>query len=182
MRAMRLPELQDVFFVGFGHKARQGKDTCAWMCVDALRAKGIDARKYAFADALKVYARVSRGMEEKDSKLLQELGVKMRSKPYAPEFWLHKVLWQIHEESPAVAVLSDVRFPNELDLVNKHGVSVRVTRDVVAQDRSVTHISETLLDGARFKYSVANTGTLEELREQVQMLTEVILSKHYRRK
>lgn len=67
-------------------------------------------------------------------------------------------------------VITDMRFPNELDAVNsKGGISIRVYRGEV--DSFVEeHESETALDNAEFNYQIDNNGTLEELIGKIRII------------
>jgi hypothetical protein len=73
-----------------------------------------------------------------------------------------------------VVILTDCRFPNEVDAVEDNGgIIIRLTRDTGLND---SHVSETALDNAKwdyFDYEYYNNGTLEELNEYVRhVLTE----------
>lgn len=157
--------------IGIGHRARVGKDTFAWLLIDALRARGIDARRYAFADALKAYCRVEHGMTAKDAPLLQQVGVSMRDSRGA-DIWVNTLAAQIAEEAPAIAIIPDMRFPNEMAWVQAQGgLAVRVTRpEPPDAGRDLTHISETALADAPFDLTIANDGTLADLRAQAEAL------------
>lgn len=77
------------------------------------------------------------------------------------------------------ALITDCRFPNELDAIRERGgIVIRVEGDPLKQrgdgTRNDNHPSETALDGASFDYTLYNTGTLDELREQVSTLLAVL--------
>lgn len=60
-------------------------------------------------------------------------------------------------------VITDMRFPNELEAVrSRGGITIRVNRWKPAQSLRL-HESETALDGAQFDYTIDNNGTLETL-------------------
>lgn len=72
-------------------------------------------------------------------------------------------------------IITDCRFPNEAEAVEKRGgLLIRVNR-TNSQDGSqygwgnpnANHQSETALDNYQFKYTINNSGTIEELIEQV---------------
>ena len=73
-------------------------------------------------------------------------------------------------------VISDCRFPNELEAVKSRGsISIRVERNVLnetAYEKSYRitheHESETALDNAEFDYTIDNNGSIEELIEKVK--------------
>lgn len=138
--------------LGFGHKARHGKD---WCCQAIHEQFPHMTRLYSFAGALKAYCRVCRGMTKKDGPLLQRVGTdELRAAD--PLVWVRTLYWQIEEERPRVALISDLRFPNEADFIHSTGGRcVKVSRlqsdgtPFVAPDRDPTHLSETALDDYR---------------------------------
>lgn len=80
-------------------------------------------------------------------------------------------------------IITDMRFPNELEAVEKRGgLSIRVNRNPykwieVKHVEAITgnkaevileHESETALDNAEFDYTIDNNGTLEELIDKVR--------------
>lgn len=92
-------------------------------------------------------------------------------------------------------IISDMRFPNELDAVkNRGGITIRVNRypkDIIIDGNlmifdkgSSTHLrelekiyqnahaSETSLDNANFDYVIDNNGTIEELVEKVRVILQ----------
>jgi hypothetical protein len=71
-----------------------------------------------------------------------------------PDVWTRTLYWTIAEQAPLVAIISDVRFPNEAEMVKEMGGTliqcIRRTqsgRQYVDPSRSATHPSETALDG-----------------------------------
>jgi hypothetical protein len=70
-------------------------------------------------------------------------------------------------------IITDCRFPNELQAVkDRGGISIRVNRSIIGnQDNTqaflnqtgVFHPSETALDNAEFDYVIDNSGTIEDL-------------------
>ena len=85
-------------------------------------------------------------------------------------------------------IITDTRFPNELEAVkNRGGITIRVDRglskvqyeQVTTPFENVTeHPSETSLDNATFDYTIENNGTLQELVEKVKqiLITEKIIT------
>ena len=71
-------------------------------------------------------------------------------------------------------IITDLRFPNELDSVEKRdGITIRVTRsDEKNKNTAKLHPSETALDKAVFDYEIVNDGTMEEL---VQKVREILI-------
>lgn len=69
-------------------------------------------------------------------------------------------------------IITDVRFPNEAQAIkDKGGIVIRVKRTELPQViTSPKHPSETALDNYDFDYKIFNTGTMEELRENVKAM------------
>jgi hypothetical protein len=163
--------LPNTLVIGLGHKARHGKDTAAeWL------VKMYGATRFAFSDALYAYCRVEHGMTTKDAPLLQKVGVAMRERD--PLVWVKAVYYDMLTKAPKIAVITDVRFPNEMDFVKSvGGVTCKVTRyndggtPYVAADRDPYHISETALDEYQWDHNIrAVSGDLEHLRGEVSAM------------
>ena len=70
-------------------------------------------------------------------------------------------------------IITDMRFPNEMDAVYKRGgFTIRVVRDYALrggpEDPKNQHLSETALDDSHFDYEIINDGTIEDLIEKVR--------------
>lgn len=176
---MNYPVIPGVTIIGFGHKARNGKDQVARMLVEAWPT---EVKQYAFADALKAYCRVCCGMTKKDGKLLQRVGTD-ELRAVNPDIWINALYWLIDEERPYFALITDVRFRNEADFIHKQGGYViqvkRLNPDgtqYIAMDRDPNHPSETELDGYRWWDGTisAGSGDLENLkRHAIRMFTRL---------
>lgn len=173
---MRFEPIEGVKVIGIGHKARHGKDTAARAIV---AASGGRARQYACADDLRAVARVEHGMTEKDPALLQRLGTEhYRAKD--PDVWIRSLYFRLREDRPEIAVISDVRFPNEVAFVRDlGGQTVKVQRvnedgsPFVDPSRSATHASEIALDGFRWDWIVRHkTGDPQTLVRGARMVLE----------
>jgi hypothetical protein len=67
-------------------------------------------------------------------------------------------------------IITDMRFPNELKAVEKRdGITIRVNRGMTFNNLP-EHASETALDSAKFKYTIDNDGTIEDLVEKVRKI------------
>jgi len=178
--------------IGLVGRKRSGKDTVASM----LNARG-GYQRLAFADALKAVAleldpilwhsmihhvpvrlseKVRRvGWEEAKEdqevrRILQALGVAVRTH-IDTDAWVNIVEAKVHEHQRdgVPTVITDVRFPNEVEMIEaRGGLVIRVTRAGLPQDD--LHISETALDDHPVDYTVANDGSLEDLARQVLVL------------
>jgi len=168
-------ELSNTKVIAFGHRARHGKDFAAGVVAQAFPY----AQRFGFADALKAVCRVQWGMRAKDADLLQKVGVAMRS--IDPDIWLRALYWTIAERQPRIALITDLRFPNEMDLVKAmNGLAIKVERrDAVGNlfvpaDRDPNHISEiALADDHRWDAVIVNPeGQVDVFRSRVLSTVE----------
>jgi hypothetical protein len=100
---------------------------------------------------------------------MQFWGTEIGRKMYSP-IWINKTLKTILREGSELALITDVRFPDEIEAIKKAGgVVIRLTKIVNPEDK---HISETSLDvdvydWDNFDYIVDN---------QYQTLNETMLT------
>lgn len=168
--------LPGTLVIGLGHKARHGKDSAAQFLIEKFPQY---VRRFAFADALRTYCRVLHGMTIKDAPLLQRVGVEMREKN--PNIWIDTLYWQLIEQAPPIAVITDVRFENEARFVKSMGGTlIRVTRwDMTtdqpyqATDRDPNHISETELELFPWDHSIL-APSVKALGLQLESLFQTI--------
>jgi hypothetical protein len=92
--------------------------------------------------------------------------------------WVRSTINKIIRDKPDLAVITDCRFPNEVDSIKQSGGKViRLTRNPFQSD----HISETVLDKdsydwSNFDYVVDNSDiTLLDQFTQIKKLLEEIL-------
>jgi hypothetical protein len=100
--------------------------------------------------------------------LLQTYGTEIFRKRVDNDYWVKRMISKIKESDKKVFIITDVRFPNEIDLVMEEDefdvCTIRVERDMDRSGPEHKHPSETSLDGFNgFNYIVDNNGTLEEL-------------------
>jgi hypothetical protein len=96
--------------------------------------------------------------------LLQAWGLEYR-RAENEDYWVNKLALQIGFEKPTIALIDDMRFPNEMAFVQEYGETVRVDRDGLPP---ATHASETALaDVSPEAWSILleNNSTLEEFKE-----------------
>jgi hypothetical protein len=160
-----------MLIIGFGHRARNGKDTAVNALLDYYARRSfaffkhgfsnfrqIIAQRIGFADALYKMAREEYGMTEKDAPLLQRLGSEKRA--VDPEYWVKRAFATIKPDTDIV-LISDVRYRNEADYIKARGGFVidvqRLNLDGtpwIATDRPADHPSEIDLDGYNFDYYI----------------------------
>jgi len=79
--------------------------------------------------------------------------------------WVDYTIKKITQEQSSVAIIPDVRFPNEVDAIhNAGGIVIRLTRDVFSD----SHKCESALDADKFDwnkfdYTINNNETVFEL-------------------
>jgi hypothetical protein len=192
-----------MLLIGFGYKARRGKDTAIRSIIEA-RGQGKDIRRYAFADALRdeVHAEMRSTSEYfgltyrgalarlcesagvpfdtnapadeqnphgKQRALLQWWGTEFR-RASDPHYWLKRMRERIEADGPYVALISDVRFLNEFEMIRSAGgYMVRVEREGFEVEAPVAqHVSERELDAlgdSAWDATIwALDGDMEELR------------------
>lgn len=182
-----------MLLIGFGHRARQGKDTAASAILNACDLEA-QVRIYAFADALRSEVRVAcaamggqheliqqwkqAGMlpdwvtfeEPKPRSLLQWWGTDYKRKA-DDLYWVKRLRKTLDEHKPEVALITDVRFPNETEAIHEWGgVLVKCERlgapDVVVHE----HPSEAALDGYTGWNHYIRASSVEDCREQAVAL------------
>jgi hypothetical protein len=144
--------------IGLGHKARHGKDSAGRVLCSRFQ----NVKRFSFADDLYAVCRVMHGMGEKDAPLLQRVGMEIRAQRGEDALAL-AVYAKMRSERPRVAVVTDVRFPNEFAFVKAlGGVCWKIERRLSSGDvfvdpsRPATHVSETALDGAAWDRVIVN--------------------------
>ncbi len=130
----------------------------------------------SFAGPLKRIAREQFGWDgEKDDRgrrLLQVLGTEA-GREYDPDIWVKHLLKEV---APSGCVVTDCRFPNELDALRGAGFTcLRVWRSGVGPANA--HPSETALDSHAggfdlFDGHIYNDGSLEDLARSVRSLAQ----------
>lgn len=111
------------------------------------------------------------GYEVTPRLILQKMGTEACRHGIADNIWIAALEKRI--EGYENVVISDVRFPNEIDFVRSAGgIILRVKRgeDPSIEERSKMHISETAWNNIVPDATVTNNGTIEELKEGINYL------------
>lgn len=183
--------------IGFGHKARQGKNTAAVAVINATPHE-LHPRLYAFADALRAevtHAIYQAGSVEqvirhmrcpawvipehgKARTLLQWWGTNYR-REQDQDYWVHRMVETLARHRPEVAVITDVRFPNEAEAIHKlGGYLVQVERTTMPDIDVPPHPSEQALDGyAGWDFHI-KAATVAECHSQAVSIYQEIVRKH----
>lgn len=85
--------------------------------------------------------------------VMQYVGTDIFRKMYS-DVWVDALLRRINEDQPAIALICDIRFPNEVfGMQRSGGIVIRLTRNSDSPDK---HSSETSLDEPHFDWSNFN--------------------------
>ena len=137
--------------LGFGNKARQGKDSAARAIEDFnFGAPYYEIRIFKFAEALYDLCYKEYGMIEKDAPLLQRVGQEKRQQN--PNYWIERLDFRTRTFE-GIGIITDVRYQNEAEWIKSQGgFLINVTRlnedgsQFIASDRPANHPSEIDLD------------------------------------
>jgi len=163
--------------IGISGKKRSGKDTI-YRLIKELQ--GIHPLRAAFGDQIKEEVAGVTGVEvdhieenkERFRPMLQWWGSDFRRHYNGESYWLDKMLAKMQTVAgKEVLVITDVRYPNEADLVKQAGgIMIRVDRTTGLED---AHSSENLLDDFEgFDYRLTNNSTLFDLKEKVARIVD----------
>lgn len=189
--------MPDTLIVGLGHYSNVGKDTLAKMLVEEIDALyndgGFHADIHAFAHTLKDYAEsvfrwagvmhMSYYEANRDQRdvVIPELGmtpvelwcrVGEAMRTVHPDVWLNNTLYDIDYGGQDIALITDVRYPNEAEAIQKRGgLLIKVLRPGV--EPRDTEADRALLDFDNWN-AVVSASNLDELREHARKLAKVI--------
>jgi hypothetical protein len=104
---------------------------------------------------------------------MQQFGEFYRS--IDPKFWTKKLFSIINDKGYENVIITDGRYPNEIDpVVEKGGYHIRISREAKDDIHGSEHSSETSLDdGFEVDIVVENNGTLDELKK---VATETVVA------
>lgn len=172
--------MKNQIIIGFGYRAKSGKDTAG-----AYLVSNYGFTRIANADALKEVISIITGEDAHDPEFkesptclgvsggaaLQIIGVALRDK--FPEIWIKASGLEQAAKYVERIVITDVRFQNEADAVkNLGGILVRINRPGYSGD---THTSETSGDHINWDYVINNTGTLNDFEAKLDALIRRLL-------
>jgi hypothetical protein len=162
------------------------------------RLGGDKVREYALSDELKKYCKENHDSlvakynldttAHKDDpiygyvKVLQFVGTDLIRKK-DPNYWIDCLDKRIAADSPEIALVTDVRFPNEASWIHsKNGALVKVVRiksdgtPFISPDRDPSHLSEVALDDYKdWDFIILGAdGEVEALKEVARDLYEML--------
>lgn len=176
-----------------------GKDAAADIICEALTARGFAPRREQFATPLRECVEALTGVAVAESQtsggknrrlpgwdmsvgqMMQRLGTDAIRNHLRSDAWVLALFRRFGETE--TVVISDVRFPNEVEAVRRRqGVVINIIRPSAARGaggqtaalagRDPDHVSERALDGTEADHVVTNDGTLEDLRDRVLALVD----------
>lgn len=179
---MRVP-----IIIGFGHRARRGKDTAAQAIIES-RGDKYSIRRVGFADALKreVAGRelelclrhgIAYEPNNKYRSLLQWYGTDFRRKQ-DPFYWVKQIYNDIKNNPSQIVIIPDVRFINEAAWIKaSEGFMVKLERvGYVDVAINASHVSESQMDGYLYDYEIhVGDGDVEELKKDAVRVFDMIL-------
>ena len=113
--------------------------------------------------------------EKTPRQLLQIIGTGFRDLIH-PDVWVSKVE-QMYLSGDNHVVITDVRFPNEVDMISKYGFVVGIKRPGFNGDQ---HISERALDNIALKYIINNDGGINYLKSKMDGLCRCKVGPFYK--
>jgi hypothetical protein len=171
--------------------ARHGKDEMCKAFLKNFAAANCRAERKAHADLLKFIAfgtlddSWKQGSPDEVAakrKYLQDLGSAFRES--RPDYWVDYILSLLDQaQNMDYAVISDCRYPNEIDSYRDAGYNtlhVRVVRPGFESDLSEeakNHPSETALNDYPVDILVVNDGTLEDLNDKIAAIVANLCGK-----
>lgn len=168
-------------------KARSGKDTAAEMIIKHYENQDRKVVLIGFSDYIKDYAKKITNWdgsdETKPRELLQVLGTDIVRKNFGENFFVNRICDDIavYKYYFDVVVISDARFPNELDIPKERFANVKtikVERPNFVNELSTKqkqHITEKALDDYNnYDYIIKNDGDMEDLEMKVKQMIEEV--------
>ena len=175
-------------------KSQNGKDAAAKLIKEELENKNKIVLTIHFGDAVKWLAKDFLGWDgDKISidgrKILQTLGTDIMRNTF-PDYWaevVSKFIAAVHQWD--YVIIPDLRFYNELATICNYNTDVTAIRiNRFNQDgtpfynpnmipEQLNHISECELDNCPFEWIIENLGTLDDLKDSIQIFVENIIEK-----
>lgn len=130
----------------------------------------------------KIYTRPDNWWEEKNDitrLILQIVGTNIFRKYVDDDHWIKTLVNKIEKAQEKFIIVTDARFPNEIDVPHKlvedrQVISIKVERNTGIKS---SHLSETALDDySWFDYTIDNNGTLETLKESAHTILSDLIT------
>ena len=193
----------DQIIIGLAGKKQSGKNTVADMLSKLAAHEGWTVKQFAFAypvkrelaDACDVTVDYVEKHKDMFRLGLQWWGTEFRRAMHGDKYWVKQLNFAMQQEGLGqfdkhVYIVTDVRFKNEADYIQKlGGLVVRVERpetltwrdwlpwNIIKKSRD-NHASETDLDNHPFRAFIVNNGTIEKLKENVSRFWKLFSACH----
>jgi hypothetical protein len=164
------------YIIGLSGRKRSGKDTTFSLVQEIIPS----ARRYSIGDQIRIECALALQVpfdelnrdKEKFRDLLKWWGWYRRQSN--PRYWVDILSYQIHFDNPPVAVITDLRYSEDVKFVKEGSEAYNST--VIWIDRPQCfkdfHPSESSLDSSCADLVINNDGTLDYLRAQVSACLE----------
>ncbi len=178
--------MSQTVIVAFTGRKGSGKDTAAEVLFRTGRWGQIN-----FADKLKEICTLAYGLSPDEMSnpllkqqelsrwpfkaprfLMQEIAQLLRDE--YPEIWVMGWLATIRGQQAPRVVVTDLRYPNEVDVLRTMGVTiVKIERPDMEGDEFSNHESESYFDDIEADITIVNDGTIEDLQKWVKTALSV---------
>lgn len=105
------------------------------------------------------------GMTPRDVMLL--IGTKMFRENWRYDFWVKLMEKKIIDNQEQNIIISDVRFPNEAEMIKSHGGKIIVV-ERPNNPIKVNHVSEQGLPNELVDYTIVNDSTIEDYYKKIE--------------
>lgn len=100
--------------------------------------------------------------------MLQKIGTDVLRQYFYDDIWIKSVNDQIKKSDVSIAIISDLRFPNEVKNINEqNGFTIKIIRSNnninLNSKRDVKHSSEIALDDIELDFTIINDGSKSDL-------------------
>jgi hypothetical protein len=120
----------------------------------------------------------------KQRTLLQFWGTEYR-RSVDPDYWVKRLAARLEKDKPEIALLTDMRFPNEMQFVQEYGDAIKVERrnpdgSLYVAPGVIPHPSEEALAHLKdneWDAILTNDGTLDELKDAGVLLFDTLLGR-----
>jgi hypothetical protein len=165
--------------VGFGHFARTGKDTACELLAErhgfthtsfarALKLVALDSRADLRAVVESLGWDAAKTEEPWTRDYLVDLGNAMRNH-VATNVWVHACLDRIDNPYAGLTCISDVRYPNECEGIQREGgILIKITRPGVEPLDNIA--DQALIGWNEWDHVVDNDGTIEDLAKKLDAI------------
>lgn len=184
--------------IAISGKARSGKDTSAKIIKKFLNEKLFTVSKFAFADDIKIIAKVLFPQLTEDQlygdsvnrdfticenttirKLAQEIGKFGRN--FDEDIWVKNTLYKVKTSNAFCKIISDLRFVNEYNLLKENDFKlIRIKRNIdyglnKDQYKDVSEVDQDNLLDEQFDLVIDNNGSVYDLEAKLKHFIDTLI-------